>query len=52
MACHEQNRVVLNGCFYELGVILVGVLTIRALLVGSMFWGPDFGKLPNVGPSS
>ena len=36
----------LLGCFHKLGVLLVGVLIVRALLFGVRIRAPDFGKLP------
>ena len=33
------------SCFRKLGVLLVGVLLIRALLFGVHLWAPDFCKL-------
>ena len=36
------------GCFYKSVVLLVGVLLIRALLLGVYIGAPDFGKLPLV----
>ena len=35
------------GCFYNLGVLLVGVLIVRALLLFGVYdRAPDFWKLP------
>ena len=36
-----------NGCFQKIGVLAVGVLTMRALLLGVYIPAPDFWKLPN-----
>ena len=33
------------GCFYELQVFLVGVLVMRAVLLGFFIGAPDFWKL-------
>ena len=34
----------LYGCFYQVGVLVVGIL---ALLCGVCIWAPDFLKLPH-----
>ena len=40
-----------SGCFYELGILLSGVLIIIGLLLGVFIRAPNFWKLPcHVGP--
>ena len=45
VACISLSSRRIFGCFYELGVLFVGVLVVRTLLIGVNIGAPDFGKL-------